>query len=348
MRWRPDTRMPADNDGLILHLWIFAETKSPARSAVLPLIQRVRRLIESAGRRCPLMDIESQPLCSTRSPLRWYGGKDRLAKRIVSWFPPHSIYVEPFFGGGSVLFRKPRSAIEIASDLYADLTAFWRIIQHEADYRTLSNALLSTRNSQVEYDRCRRNFESCTERIERIRQFFVLTQASFNGAFAAGWSRPSRPADRRVFHNKIHRFPAANLRLRDVQIMNAHFCDVIPMYNAPEVLIYCDPPYRHEVRGAKDRHMHEMSDADHLALLDLLTTTKSMVLLSGYDDGSLYRDELRDWKRLEFTVPRHATRGTGTPKSKATESLWINPRCWAAIQWKESSPNETSTLDQAA
>ncbi len=37
-----------------------------------------------------------------RTPVTYYGGKQRLAKKIVSMFPPHKIYCEPFLGGGAV------------------------------------------------------------------------------------------------------------------------------------------------------------------------------------------------------------------------------------------------------
>ena len=41
-------------------------------------------------------------------PLKWHGGKYYLASKIVQLMPPHLHYVEPFFGGGAVLFA-PRS-----------------------------------------------------------------------------------------------------------------------------------------------------------------------------------------------------------------------------------------------
>ena len=39
-------------------------------------------------------------------PLKYHGGKRYLAKRIIALMPEHITYVEPFFGGGSVLLHK--------------------------------------------------------------------------------------------------------------------------------------------------------------------------------------------------------------------------------------------------
>lgn len=43
-----------------------------------------------------------------KTPISYYGGKQRLAPIIVARIPEHDIYVEPFFGGGAVFFTKPK------------------------------------------------------------------------------------------------------------------------------------------------------------------------------------------------------------------------------------------------
>lgn len=41
-----------------------------------------------------------------RTPLRWFGGRGRIVSKLLPMVPPHSIYVEVFGGGASLLLAK--------------------------------------------------------------------------------------------------------------------------------------------------------------------------------------------------------------------------------------------------
>ena len=81
------------------------------------------------------------------SPLAWYGAKNKLARRIVSHFPQHHTYVEPFFGGGSVFFAKPPSKVETVNDQQAglpvngDLMNFFRMPRNRRQRKHLIELL---------------------------------------------------------------------------------------------------------------------------------------------------------------------------------------------------------------
>ena len=64
-----------------------------------------------------------------KPPMPYYGGKQRIADRIVATFPDHLHYVEPFAGGLSVLLAKEQSKLETVNDLDRHLVTFWRVLR---------------------------------------------------------------------------------------------------------------------------------------------------------------------------------------------------------------------------
>jgi len=93
--------------------------------------------------------------------------------------------------------------------------------------------------------------------------------------------------------------------------------DVILRYNAPQVLLYVDPPYPLTIRNGAF-YQHEMSDAGHLELLETLDVHQGMVVLSGYA-CDLYDKKLSSWHRVEqVALAEHG--------NLRTEVLWLNEK----------------------
>jgi len=81
-------------------------------------------------------------------------------------------------------------------------------------------------------------------------------------------------------------------------------------------LVYCDPPYVGSTRSSDRRiYAHEMTDADHGRLLEILHRLRCRVLISGYS-STLYARRLKDWNAATFQA---STRG-----GPAAEWVWFN------------------------
>jgi len=65
-------------------------------------------------------------------------------------------------------------------------------------------------------------------------------------------------------------------------------CPPIRAQDTPDTLFFVDPPYVPSTRS-KSGYRHEMSEADHVALLDQLRSVRGMVVLAGYP-SKLYDD----------------------------------------------------------
>jgi methylase of polypeptide subunit release factors len=102
------------------------------------------------------------------------------------------------------------------------------------------------------------------------------------------------------------------------------FLDGFDWESAGRVLIYADPPYLHETRTSRHRYNHEMTQAQHVALLARLAAgLPASVILSGYP-SKLYDDALPGWNTREFQA---MTRG-----GPRTEKLWFNFEP-SAVHW---------------
>ena len=119
----------------------------------------------------------------------------------------------------------------------------------------------------------------------------------------------------------IEGLPEVHSRLSRVLIENMPALELIRREDTPGTLFYCDPPYLHETRTARDAYSHEMSEEEHRQLLATLLECKGKVMLSGYS-SALYESALGKWRRHTFELPNNAA--GGEKKRRMTEVLWCN------------------------
>lgn len=275
----------------------------------------------------------------TRPVLRYHGGKFRIANWIVSFFPDHLCYLEPYGGGASVLMRKDRVGTEIYNDLDGDVVNLFRVLKSHDMAAELWHRLRFTPFARAEFDAA---YSDPTDPIDQAHKLIVR---SFMGHGSDSATRRSQPGFRtkRTNAGSFTKSPAVEFasypdaihgfheRLAGCVIENRPAIDLIGQFDTPNTLLYADPPYiissRSLMRGSVNSahgYRHEMTDDDHRALADRLRKSTSMVVLSGYA-SDLYDQELYpDWQRFE----RKANAEGGVSR---TEVVWLNPACSAAL-----------------
>lgn len=259
-----------------------------------------------------------------RPPLKWYGGKFYLAKWIVSQFPEHRIYLEPFGGGASVLLNKPPVDVETYNDIDFRLTRFFRVLRDHGDEFVRRASL--TPYSQIEFEAAAEYPIGATE-IDMSILDFVRWRQSFSGK-GQSWSytttraRGGMAGDVNAWWTAIEALPLVIDRIRRVQIICQSAFEAIPRFDHEEALIYCDPPYVHDTRCQQSTKVYhtEMMDDDHRQLATLLGKCKAAVVLSGYD-SPLYGELYSGWQKVTKTIANHAA--GGVQKARETECLWI-------------------------
>ena len=100
--------------------------------------------------------------------LKYPGGKWRIAQWIISHFPPHKVYCEPFFGSGAVFFTKSPCRIETINDIDGDVVNLFRVCRDSPE--ELARVLELTPWSREEFLSCR---EKSADPVEQARRTVV-------------------------------------------------------------------------------------------------------------------------------------------------------------------------------
>ena len=251
---------------------------------------------------------------------KYPGAKWSLAEWVISHFPEHHSYLEPFFGSGAVLFTKERSNIETVNDLDWDVVNLFEWIRKDPE--RLAHEIYWIPYARDVYDRAWAARHTEKDSFQRAVDFYVRTMMGYGfrtNERKVGWKNDIQGREAAYAANGWCKVPEiiyhAAERLRGVQIECRPAVEVIQRFNYPNVLIYADPPYLLDTRHGK-QYKHEMTDHDHLDLLNALKAHRGPVLLSGYD-SPLYNDALQGWYRDEVTVYAQSA-------TKRREVLWMN------------------------
>jgi DNA adenine methylase len=261
-----------------------------------------------------------------RPALRWHGGKWLLASWIISHFPRHQVYVEPFGGAASVLLQKERSYAEIYNDLDHTVVNLFRVLR-SARSQELVDALRLTPFARAEFAEA---YYDTADDVERARRLVIRSFMGFgsNGHNrATGFRANSNRSGTTPAHDWVNYPDSLQMivaRLQGVTIESKDAKAVMAQHDAPTTLHYVDPPYVFETRADLSKgYAHELTDGDHAELLTFLRGLRGMVILSGYP-SALYDDALSDWRRIE-------RKALADGAKERTEVLWINPAATDAV-----------------
>jgi DNA adenine methylase len=259
--------------------------------------------------------------------LKYHGGKWLLAPKIVSLFPPHRSYVEPFGGGGAVLLYKERSHTEVYNDLDEDIVNLFYVARERGE--ELSEKLKYTPYARQELELAFHKSDDPLEKARRllIRGMFGRSPSAVNIETGASAFRARQPGARKIMANVWMDFPkrvnAICDRLRGVIIENKDAFELIGQFDSEDTLFYVDPPYMSKTRDAGTDYKYELTNAEHEKLAVLLKSVKGKVILSGYDSEE-YETWYAGWRRKEFELYADGSIQRGGKRIKRVEVIWMN------------------------
>jgi len=256
----------------------------------------------------------------------WYGGKFSHLDWLLPLLPPTHHYCEPFGGSAAVLLNRPPSPVETYNDLDGEVVNFFRVLREHTE--DLIKAIALTPFSREDFELAISPPEEDISDLERARRFFVRARQARTGlaqtATLGRWAN-CKNTSRRGMSGAVSRWlasvemlPEIAERLLRVQIENRPAIEVIKLYDSPNTLFYCDPPYVHEARGDKHAYGFEMGEDAHRELALVLHQCTGKVAISGYRCKLM--DKLyKDWQRID--APPKICHSV---KELRQEALWVN------------------------
>ena len=206
------------------------------------------------------MSIEAKPF------LKWAGGKGQLLSQLSEHLPDRIIgepftYIEPFVGGGAMLFYMLQhfSNIKkaIINDVNEDLILTYRIIKDDVEalitkLNRLEKEYLAITDqdgrSQLFYEIRERYNQHSGDGIERASQLIFLNKTCFNGLYRVNkrglFNVPfGKYANPTICNAEVLRADSRLLQSAHVEICHGDYAQTL-QYVEGLTFVYLDPPYR--------------------------------------------------------------------------------------------------------
>jgi DNA adenine methylase len=257
-----------------------------------------------------------------KTPITYYGGKQQLAARIIALIPSHSIYVEPFIGGGAVFWAKPPSKVECINDINGEVVNFYHVIK--TDFSALQREVQSYPHSRAQYKRAKTIYKNPDryDSVARAWAFWYLCNGSYGCGIGKGWGY-NLSGDKSIdmMNKRAGLISAYANRLETVYIECYDAIKIIKSWDTPETFFYCDPPYPDTAQG----HYKGYDQADFNKLLDALSEIKGKFLLSSYKNETLTKYAGNNhWHTLEIEMHIPMNANNDSERKKKTELLTYN------------------------
>jgi len=212
---------------------------------------------------------------SSRSPLRYPGGKTRGIEFITQFFPKNlDKLLSPFFGGGSIeLSVAAKGTLVYGYDIFSPLVEFWECLltnpnelanEVEKHYPLAKGKFYELQHAQTRFK----------TKLERAAVYYVLNRSSFSGATLSGGMSPNHPRFTLTSIERLRNYFNPNIKISKADFKTS-------LENHPFTFAYLDPPYliKSSLYGRKG-NAHK--DFDHEGLADILKKREHWIL--SYND----------------------------------------------------------------
>ena len=287
--------------------------------------------------------------------VKWAGGKTQLLSDIESLLPTdfrnrNITYVEPFVGGGSVLFwllqHYPNIQHAVINDVNARLINVYRVIK--AKPKKLISALRMLENQYLPMNHAERTAYFMEKRrrfnddeltiVEQAAIFIFLNRTCFNGLYRENSKGKFNVPHGKYVHPKIcdeQTIMADSDLLQRVDILCGDF-DATKRYANEDTLFYLDPPYKplNSTSSFNTYVKEPFDDAEQVRLRNFCNEVSgrgSLFVLSnsdvkGYDPKDNFFDNLYAAYSIQRVLATRMINSNAEKRGKLTELMISNIR----------------------
>jgi DNA adenine methylase len=250
--------------------------------------------------------------------LKWAGGKQWLAARLIRFVSPTGTYYEPFLGGASLFFAaRPRRAA--LSDKNADLIETYECLRDEP-FQIIDRITEWSYNEETYY-RVREMHPR--SRVGRAARFIYLNRTCWNGLYRVNRNNQfnvpfGRFANPTICDASV--LLGASRALQEVNLTVSDFEQAVEDAQRGDV-VYLDPPYtvKHSNNGflRYNEHLFTWSDQERLAsLAHVLKRRGCRVLVT----NACHKHLVSLYNGFHVTPLRRPSNLAGDPSRRGTET----------------------------
>ncbi len=286
--------------------------------------------------------------------VKWVGGKTQLLKDIKRSLPSDLLqnedilYVEPFVGGGAVLFwilqQFPNIKKAVINDINPHLITTYKVIKYQPD--KLIAQLETIQNEYIPLDEVGRknyylkkrdiyNLSSLSD-VEVAALFIFLNRTCFNGLYRVNSKGKFNVPHGRYANPKIcdkDTILADSKILQKVEILCGDFSETI-IYATPNALFYFDPPYKplSKTSSFNSYAKEEFDDSEQIRLRDFcheISVCKAHFILSnsdvkGNDKNNNFFDDIYKAYTIKRVMATRMVNANSSKRGKLSELMISN------------------------
>ena len=255
------------------------------------------------------------------SNIKWIGGKHGKEEKYIDLMPKHSIFVDCFFGSGAVDFYKETvkpAKMTVINDINDKLINYMLVLKDNP--KELYQQCKALPYSESLYEKYK--WEQWPEdKLEQAVRFYYLMRVCFGGGGhkyrnGIGLSKSQNKAKQLI--NATELIPGMAELIKNWNILNRDFEDVIKFYDTKDTFFFLDPPYF----GHEDMYYGGFEEKDHIRLKKRLEKIKGKAMLCYYSSPLI--DELyKDWCIVKYKTASQIKNRTDGEKMPVREELII-------------------------